>query len=296
MPGEAKPIPMRQGLIEFQELLLAACEGKVRNTDKDDNHTYHQFREAFVKDVRVSDTVPDFVRRHRDADGLWAFLKRHAPDYATRRSYIREQMEPMFDREEGITDPPAPPQPRPPVRTQRQRLLIIRELAPVALMGTERLIEELSHSLHNGGPVDDDVASALHGLRTLHAALGALLASVDGPKEDVGEGLERLAAAKAAALRWSADNFKLIAGTLPLTGYTTVLGAGVWALVAAITKNPDAAATFSAGVMASAGFSGITAKKQGRTGARPSLSLPIIQQHNSASPSQATRRTDALWL
>lgn len=266
MPGEAKSIPMRQGLIEFQELLLSACEGKVRNTDKDDNHTYHQFREAFVKDARVSDIVPDFVRRHRDADGLWAFLKRHAPDYATRRSFIRDQLEPMFDREEGITDPPAPPQQRPPVRTQQQRIRIIRELAPAALLGTERLIEELSYSLHNGGPVDDDVAAALEGLRSLHAAIGALLASVDGPQDDLGERLGAVAAARAAALQWSADQFKIVAGTMPLTAYSAALGAGVMYLVTAITKDVGAAATVSAGLMATIGFGSVATKKAGQNG------------------------------
>lgn len=56
-----------------------------------------------------------------------------------------------------------------------ERVVLVKKLVPPAMSALETLLDELETANHNGGPLSDDSAAAVEGLRALHRALGELL-------------------------------------------------------------------------------------------------------------------------
>lgn len=223
-------------LYDFQAHLLAACEGKGASHEKE----YHDFRAALLADERLAPLVPAYIRRHRTPEELWAFFKSFNGQWEPRRQMIRGEFAPLFDVAEARAPLPTLSGTWTGRRTFKQQVSIAHRLTPAARQGIDLLMAMEFASLHNGGPVDDDRAAALQALRELHVALGELLdaASSEGAFTAA---LVRLKGLSRATFKWHRDSYQLAVAALPLSTATTVIGAGVMAVVAAITKDAPVA-------------------------------------------------------
>jgi hypothetical protein len=112
---------------------------------------------------------------------------------------------------------------------------VVYALAPSALAGVGELIERIEQPLHNGGPVDENIADALAQLRQLHRELGELLRLVEGGAALAGA-LGRLRKARKLIFAWSAETYGLTVAGLPMSASATVVGCGVMTLLHLMTK------------------------------------------------------------
>lgn len=78
----------------LEMILLAACEG---NRGSNSSQNYSELRRVFMQDSALSKLLPDFIRRCRDLDHFWPFIKGIDPSWAPRRQYVRDAMAPLFD-------------------------------------------------------------------------------------------------------------------------------------------------------------------------------------------------------
>lgn len=180
-------------LLHFQNILLRAIEGA---RDEEINREYREMRAALLADPRYEDTIPQFVRRHRDLGSLWPTLKSFDPQWEPRRVEVRRQFEPAL-AEADRTDPfGSPPQQSwagdPPFDSTAwtgatkpgARLAAVKTMLPLARAAVERLIENLDAPRHNGGPPLDGTVEAIDALRSLHGLLGEIIQAADEGKLD----------------------------------------------------------------------------------------------------------------
>ena len=71
-----------------------------------DNSIYVLLRREFVADPTVRDLLPKFVRKHRDLDAFWSFIKHEAKTYAERRQIVRASFTPLMDHLECRNNAP----------------------------------------------------------------------------------------------------------------------------------------------------------------------------------------------
>ena len=131
-------------------LCMGACDGIQ---DLADDSRYKALRRALLNRVDLRPLAPAFVAAQPN---LAAFVRhvRETRDRAARRDMVRAQFGPLLD-EVGAADPVsasgwtgrASP---------REQALLVRALAPAALIAVERLIDEEVRLRDNGGPVEDD--------------------------------------------------------------------------------------------------------------------------------------------
>ena len=224
----------------LQSILLLGCEG---NQDLTRGRDYKAVRRALLDRTDLADVVPKFVRSQRDLSGFWAYVKNFAPSYEQRRTHVRENMAPLFDRVEGITKPPVASTKWTGKRTASQQAQVVLSLGYDALAGIDALLDEQERPLHNGGPVSPERLEAIDGLKALHSELGELirLAEAELPLDDQ---LRRVRALKDSALKWVKSPAGFAVGMVPLTGFSCALGVGVYYLVNAIA--PEAASGIAA--------------------------------------------------
>lgn len=158
---------------------------------------------------------------------------------------VRNSFEPLFDRVEGRTSPPAPSAKWTGRRTATQQARVVISLGYDALLGVDLLLEEQERPLHNGGPVEAERAEAIGKLKDLHRELGELISLAEAGGS-LDEKLNSVRVAKDKALAWSASPVGLSLASVPLTGAATVLGVGVMYLVNAIA--PGQGTAFGAAV------------------------------------------------
>jgi hypothetical protein len=58
---------------------------------------FMRLREEIVNDGRVKGKIPDIIRRYRDQEQFWQFIKRKFPTYRKRREYIWQEIRPLID-------------------------------------------------------------------------------------------------------------------------------------------------------------------------------------------------------
>lgn len=224
----------------LQSILLLGCEG---NQDLSRGRDYKAMRRALLDRSDLADVVPRFVRSQRDLSGFWTYIKNFAPSYEQRRVHVRENMTPLFDRVEGHTRPPVRSNRWTGKRTASQQAQVVLALGFDALAGVDALLDEQERPLHNGGPIEPERLEAIEHLKALHAELGELirLAEAELPLDDQ---LRRVRSLKDQALSWVKSPAGFAAGMVPLTGFSCVLGVGVYYLVNAIA--PEAASAMAA--------------------------------------------------
>lgn len=64
-------------------------------------------RQRLLDLVGDSGLVPDIVRRYRDSDSYWQFIKRKLPTYAERRVFIWDSFRPLLEHVELLSRNPA---------------------------------------------------------------------------------------------------------------------------------------------------------------------------------------------
>lgn len=72
-----------------------------------DNREYAQLRAMLMNDPVLQRLAPGFVRTCRSLDEFWQFIKRHADNYADRRSFIWTQFQPLFEHLESSARSPS---------------------------------------------------------------------------------------------------------------------------------------------------------------------------------------------
>lgn len=144
-------------------------------------------RTDLLRNPAYNALAPNFLKSCRDTGALWTFAKSVDGSWEPRRSFLREQFEPLLDFLEGGALSGA--QQRMPgsydaaawtgVSEPVQRVRAVQSLVPVAQAAIETLISQLEAPGHNGGPPLEEAEVALGHLRQLHAALGQLLTLAD---------------------------------------------------------------------------------------------------------------------
>jgi len=69
-----------------------------RATGQDyDSRNYKEIREKFLTDPNTKDLLPDFIRKYRDPQQFWTFIRDKFPSYAERRAYIYQAFEKLLE-------------------------------------------------------------------------------------------------------------------------------------------------------------------------------------------------------
>lgn len=73
-------------------LLVAHATGQPANSVE-----YEALRRDLVTNPRLADSLPSWVRTHRDLGSFWGFIQPKFSKYAERRAYLSEQFTPLLD-------------------------------------------------------------------------------------------------------------------------------------------------------------------------------------------------------
>lgn len=76
--------------------LLSLLTSKATGLKADDKE-YSILRSELLNDPSLSKMMPSFLRRHRDLDAFWGYIKPKFSTYAERRAYLSEQFTPALD-------------------------------------------------------------------------------------------------------------------------------------------------------------------------------------------------------
>jgi len=231
----------------LRKVVLAACEG-VKDVAND--RAYQRARKQFIGRSEYADVLPAYIRAQRDLTGLWYHLRDVSISRAERGATVANTLEPLIDRAEGRTKPPIrSAEWTGQRRTVAQQAAIVLSIGPTAYQAAEMLLEEQEGARHNQAPGDDpERDQAIAKLRELHAALGELLNLAQASKP-LSEQMRRVRAAKDAVLGWSSETFELLLGQTPLMAASAVYGSSIWYLTNLVTRDMDASATATAGIL-----------------------------------------------
>lgn len=61
------------------------------------NEEYERLRAALRSDTRIRDLLPNFVNNHRNLDAFWPYIKAEFGDYASRRRFISNAFNSVFE-------------------------------------------------------------------------------------------------------------------------------------------------------------------------------------------------------
>ncbi len=159
----------KEAVQRLHTLCLGACDGVQ---DLADDRRYKALRRALLNRVDLRPLAPSFVAAQPN---LAAFVRhvRETRDRAARRDMVRAEFGPLLEE----TGAPGPVSAAAWTgrASPRDQALLVRKLAPAALIAVERLIDEELRLRDNGGPVEQDREKALFHLEALHKALGELI-------------------------------------------------------------------------------------------------------------------------
>jgi hypothetical protein len=80
----------------MHDVLVAVSTGKSYD-DVEIVSNYQTSRKALMQNRRISNLLPDFVKKYRDLPAFWGFIKNEPGGYAERRRYLGEVFAPLFD-------------------------------------------------------------------------------------------------------------------------------------------------------------------------------------------------------
>ncbi len=210
----------------LRTLCLGACDGIQ---DLADDNRYKALRRALLSRADLRPLAPVFVAAQAN---LAAFVRhvRETKDRGQRREMVLAQFGPL---EEEVGIPSTVRASRWTGRASaREQALLVRALAPAAMLAIERLIDDEMRLRDNGGPVEADREDALSHLRALHQALGELLELVRAEQSLTG------ALATVQAIRQSAKiTIGKAAAAMPVTASAMLAFASVVGLVDFLVGN-----------------------------------------------------------
>ena len=94
MTGENKmPESKMSKASALERMLIARATGEYP-----DNDVYEGLRRELLTEPRLKELLPTFVRRCRNLDAFWPYIKGEADTYAERRKIIGEAFTPLMDR------------------------------------------------------------------------------------------------------------------------------------------------------------------------------------------------------
>lgn len=105
-----------------------------------DNSEFIALRYELLSDPSLSQMLPSFLRKHRDLDSFWGYIKSKFDSYAERRTYLSEQFTPILDTLEfgepfqGSQKIGQPPQVSSPSITQTAPKIIARNKRKVFIV------------------------------------------------------------------------------------------------------------------------------------------------------------------
>lgn len=80
----------------MHDVLVAVSTGKSYD-DAEIVSNYQTSRKALMQNRRISNLLPDFVKKYKDLPAFWGFIKNEPGGYAERRRYLGEVFAPLFD-------------------------------------------------------------------------------------------------------------------------------------------------------------------------------------------------------
>ena len=86
----------------LERMLIARAIG-----DYPDNDVYERLRRELMTEPRLKELLPAFVRRYRNLDAFWPYIKGEADTYAERRRIIGEAFTPLMDHLEDENRAPS---------------------------------------------------------------------------------------------------------------------------------------------------------------------------------------------
>lgn len=84
----------------IENILISRATGAWHENGVNSN-LYANLRRVLIADSALNDLLPQFVRKCRDLEAFWAYIKGKAGSYAGRSEFIREAFAPLFDQLEG---------------------------------------------------------------------------------------------------------------------------------------------------------------------------------------------------
>lgn len=71
------------------------------NGNNDDERDYPLYRQSVLDDPRAASLLPDWVKRHRNLDQFWGFIKSRFGSYAERRTFIWDEFRALVEYAES---------------------------------------------------------------------------------------------------------------------------------------------------------------------------------------------------
>lgn len=90
-----EPLDHLHNDFEFAEHLQNNVIARATGQDYD-SRNYKAIREKFLIDPNTKELLPDFIRKNRDPQQFWTFIRDKFPSYAERRAYIYEAFEELL--------------------------------------------------------------------------------------------------------------------------------------------------------------------------------------------------------
>lgn len=170
MTGWPEGLSDEEAVQRLRTLCLGGCDGIQ---DLADDSRYKALRRALLQRSDLRPLAPASVAAEPN---LPAFVRhvRETADRQQRRDMVRSAFAPLMEAVCGQA--PVSASGWTGRASTREQALLVRTLAPAALLAVDRLIAEETRLRDNGGPVENDREDALAHLRALHVALGALIA------------------------------------------------------------------------------------------------------------------------
>jgi Abortive infection C-terminus len=75
----------------FKDVLIACAQGS-----RDEEIVYRRLRGELLKDTRIASQLPAFIRPCRTTQEFWDFITQGRSTYASRRSFLQEQFNPVL--------------------------------------------------------------------------------------------------------------------------------------------------------------------------------------------------------
>lgn len=90
-----EPLDHLDNDFEYAEHLQSNVIARATGQDYDSKN-YKAIREKFLIDPNTKELLPDFIRKNRDSQQFWTFIRDKLPSYAERRAYIYESFEELL--------------------------------------------------------------------------------------------------------------------------------------------------------------------------------------------------------
>jgi hypothetical protein len=87
-----------KGILEWQATGAQATSGQDYSSLVHGNErAYERIRRELLAEQKLAEILPEFIRNCRNLGDFWDFIKEKFPSYKERRTFIRNELNPLFD-------------------------------------------------------------------------------------------------------------------------------------------------------------------------------------------------------